>query len=93
MKIPSMLLLSLVAAAALALGCAIGGLGDAYAWKRPCGTDAQREADSQACLSEAAGISDPSSGTGVEYAQDLFRECMASRGWQRVPSTTTLKCE
>ena len=93
MKSPSIAVLGFLATTVLALGCAVGGLGDAYTWERPCGTDAQREADSQACLSEAAGISDPSSGTGVEYAQDLFRECMEARGWQQLTSGTTLKCE
>jgi len=93
MKISSTCLLGLVASTALALGCVTRGFGGSYSWKRPCGTDAQREADSQACLSDAAGISDPSSGSGGEIAQELFRECMAARGWQHVPSTTTLKCE
>jgi len=79
-------------ACGLVVGCA-SGLGDSYVWKRPCGTDAQREADKQACLAQAAGISDPSGSTGVEYAQDLFRECMESRGWQRVPAGTSLACE
>ena len=74
------------------VGCATG-FGDTYVWKRPCGTDAQREADRQVCLTESAGVEDPSGSPGVEYAQDLFRECMESRGWQRVPAGTVLKCE
>jgi hypothetical protein len=83
---------SALAAGALAVGCA-SGIGDTYVWKRPCGTDAQREADRQACLTESAGVVDPSGNPGVEYAQDLFRECMEARGWQRVPAGTVLKCE
>lgn len=81
---------------AVAVGAAVGcawGVGDSYLWKRPCGTDAQLEADRQACLSESAGVADPSGTTGVEYAQDLFRECMENRGWQRVPAGTVMKCE
>jgi len=83
---------SALTVAAIAVGCA-SGLGDSYVWKRACGTDAQRAADRQACLSESAGLADPSGNRGVEYAQDLFRECMETRGWQRVPSATVLKCE
>jgi len=82
---------SALVACGLAVGCA--SLGDSYVWKRPCATDAQREADKQACLAQSAGIADPSGTTGVEYAQDLFRECMEGRGWQRVPAGTSLACE
>jgi hypothetical protein len=77
---------------ACAVACA-SGLGDSYVWKRPCGTDAQRESDRQACLSQSAGVADPSDNTGVEYTQDLFRECMEARGWQRVPAGTILECK
>ena len=91
MRTGSIVMASAVVAAVLFFGCA-GKFGDSQTWKRACGTNAQREADSQACLSEAAGLVDPS-GRGVEYAQGLIRECMESRGWQRLPSGTTLKCE
>ena len=78
----------------VALGCGTRGqLGEAWTWKKPCGTDAQLEADRQACLGEAAGIADPSGETSVEYAQDLFGECMQKRGWQRMPRSTSLACE
>jgi len=86
--------IALTGGAGLALtGCASGSFGESYAWKRPCGTEAQREADSQACLAKAAGIADPSGGREVEYAQDLFNECMMSRGWQRLPADTALACK
>ena len=81
-----------LAIGALALGCA-GQLGDSQAWKRPCGTSEQLDADRQVCQGEAAGLADPSGSVGVEYAQDLFRECLESRGWQRMPSGTVLKCD
>jgi hypothetical protein len=78
----------------VALGCsARGQLGEAWTWKKPCGTEERLEADRQACLGEAAGIADPSGSTGVEYAQDLFRECMEKRGWQRMPRSATVVCE
>ena len=92
-KIRLIVLSGAVTGAVLAFGCGTGRFGDDHTWKRPCGTAAQREADSQACIGASAGIADPSVGSGAEYAQDLFRECMESRGWQRVPSSTTLQCE
>ncbi|NNL68143.1 MAG: hypothetical protein HKP30_17975 [Myxococcales bacterium] len=69
-------------------GCASS---ESMSWQRPCGTPEQREVDRDSCLTEAAGIADPS-GRGVEYSQDLFRRCMEERGWQRVPSGTVLEC-
>lgn len=78
--------------AVLGLACASGTMGDEFVWKRPCGTAEQREADRSACLTDAAGIADPS-GRGVEFTQDLFAECMQQRGWKRVPSDTVMRCE
>jgi len=74
------------------LGCASSPFGESWTWKRPCATAAQLEADRQACVAESVGVVDPS-GTGSEYGQDFFRECMESRGWQRVPSSTVLECK
>lgn len=76
-----------VFAAALA-ACASS---ESLVWKRPCGTPAQRDVDRSSCLSEAAGLADPS-GRGIEYTQDLFRECMEGRGWQHVPASTVFEC-
>jgi hypothetical protein len=73
------------------LACASGS-GESYAWKRPCATDAQREADRQACMGESAGLADPSGYTGVEYARDLFEQCMESKGWRRLPADEELVC-
>jgi len=81
---------TLCAAAAL-LACGAGRLGESWEWKRPCGTPAQRDADRHACLSEAAGIADPSA--QADFAQALFAECMEHRGWRRVASGTVLRCE
>ncbi len=81
----------IAALGALALSCASAQFGESYVWKRPCGTDAQRSADRDACGVEAAGLSDPSGRSG-EYARDLFRHCMEKRGWQRVPEATSLTC-
>ena len=92
MKIQRFMAAGVLTLAIVALGCA-SGFGESYVWKRACGTDAQRQADRDACLSESAGLADPSDNRGVEYAQDLFGECMEARGWQRVPSSTALKCE
>ena len=78
-------------AGALALACGTSGqLGEAWTWKRPCGTAAQLEADRQACLGEAAGLADPSA--HVEYAQDLFGECMEGRGWRRTARSAQVTC-
>ena len=77
---------------AATLGCASTQVGESYTWKKPCGTHEQRDADRDACAMEAAGLADPS-GQGREYTPDLFRQCMESRGWQRVPSSTVLACE
>lgn len=92
MKIQRFMIAGALFGTLVALGCA-STLGESYTWKRSCGTDAQRQADREACLSESAGLADPSGNRGVEYAQDLFRECMEARGWQRLPSNTALKCE
>jgi hypothetical protein len=78
-------------AAAGGLACAGGTIGDPWEWKRPCGTPAQRDADRQACLTEAAGFADPSD--EADFAQDLFARCMERRGWRRVSSGTVVRCE
>jgi hypothetical protein len=78
---------------ATALGCSSGQLGgDSWVWKRPCATAEQLEADRQACMGQTVGVVDPS-GRGSEYGPDLFRECMESRGWQRVAPGTVLECK
>jgi hypothetical protein len=79
--------------AAVAFGCASGQLGgDAWTWKRPCATAEQLEADRQRCAGQTLGVVDPS-GRGNEYGPDLFRECMESRGWQRVAPETVVECK
>ena len=90
-RVKTSILLGLLVGA-VALGCgASGQLGEEWTWKRPCGTDQQLRADRQACLGEAAGLADPSS--RVEYAQDLFGECIEGRGWLLVPLSTNLACQ